>query len=67
MTATPAPVRMRCERHGWWARLARRLGQAWCGLRTGHRFIRQKHDGRYRLICWYCDYESTGWNLRIDE
>lgn len=66
MNATPVPMTVRGSVR-WWARLARRLGQAWCGLRTGHRFIRQKHDGRYRLICWYCDKESAGWNLKIDD
>lgn len=56
----------RC-RAGWWARLARRVGQLWCGMRTGHLYIRQRQGDRYRLECWHCGHVSPGWDLRIDE
>jgi len=44
-------------------RLATWLGQRWCGLTTGHAYIRQPDPWRIALVCWTCNHESTGWWL----
>jgi len=42
------------------ARLATWLGHRWCGLTTGHRYIRHPDPWRRLLVCWDCSHESTG-------
>jgi hypothetical protein len=48
-------------------RLATCLGYWWCGLTTGHHYLRQRHGDRVVLICWYCDHQSPGWTLTGDQ
>ena len=46
-------------------RLGTWLGHRWCGLTTGHYFLRTTWDHRAVLRCWYCDYVSPGWSLAL--
>jgi hypothetical protein len=48
-------------------RLARWLGYRWCGLTTGHRYLRQQQGTRYVLVCWYCGHQSPGWTLTMED
>ena len=44
-----------------WERLAAWLGQRWCGLTTGHHYLREADHDRLVLRCWRCDHASPGW------
>ena len=46
-------------------RLAAWLGQRWCGLTTGHAYIRQPDPWRLVLVCWHCSHESHGWKFGV--
>ena len=46
-------------------RLGTWLGHRWCGLTTGHYFLRTTWCERAVLRCWHCDYVSPGWSLTL--
>lgn len=48
---------------GVFARLARTMQQALCGLH-GHDVLLHFEDGRMSLQCSSCGYESPGWEIR---
>jgi hypothetical protein len=58
------PVEAEGSMPNWIARAATLLGQWWCGLRTGHTYLRQLAGNRLTLVCWQCDRKSPGWNLK---
>lgn len=47
----------------WPLRAVLTLGRWWCGLTTGHHYIRQPEAARIVLVCWHCNHESKGWSL----
>lgn len=45
-------------------KLARRLGQLWCGLR-GHDQVLEYGVSRVFLRCTSCDHETPGWRVDV--
>ena len=58
------PVEAQGSMLSWIAQAATLLGQTWCGLRTGHTYLRQRVADRLALVCWHCDHTSPGWKLK---
>lgn len=40
---------------------ARRVGQWWCGVTTGHAMVLKTRKGRMDLQCLHCLHEEPGW------
>ena len=52
-----APLSPRLERLATW------LGHRWCGLTTGHAYIRHPDPWRLLFVCWDCGH-TYGWEVR---
>ena len=58
---SPAPRSPRLERLATW------LGHRWCGLTTGHAYIRHPDPWRLMRVCWNCGHQSDGWPLSDED